>query len=214
MNSILSYPDRGHYGSSNYRGNCSGFLIKDILNYYKPKNFLECFAGSGTGFDVAIELGYTNSIHLDLNERFGNFNLLVDELPRGADLVFSHPPYWDIIKYSGKNNVWGRDVHKDDLSHVRNYEEFIRKLDLINKKIYESINEGGRHVILIGDVRKNGRYYSIIKDMTWYGELEAHLIKMQYNTKSKNKKYTNYNFIPIVHEHVLVFRKTSTNVFV
>lgn len=100
MNSILSYPIRGPYGNSNYRGNCSGYLIRDILNYYRPTNFLECFAGSGTGFDVARELGYTNSIHLDLNDQFGNFNLLTDELPQGADLVFSHPPYWDIIMNS------------------------------------------------------------------------------------------------------------------
>src|SRR5699024_8409951 len=96
MNSVLSYPTRGPYGQSSYRGNCSGYLIRDILNFYKPNNFLECFAGSGTGFDVAKEMGYTNSIHLDLNNRFGNFNLLTDELPKGADLVFSHPPYWDI----------------------------------------------------------------------------------------------------------------------
>lgn len=207
MNSILSYPIRGPYGSSSYPGNCTGYLIRDILNYYRPRNFLECFAGSGTGFDVARELGYTNSIHLDLNDRFGNFNLLTDALPKGANLVFSHPPYWDIIHYSGKNNVWGNEPHEGDLSHVRNYEEFIKKLDVINEKIYESINPGGRHVILIGDVRKNGKYYSIIKDMNWYGHLEAHLIKVQHNTGSKNKKYTSNNFIPIVHEHLLIFTK-------
>lgn len=207
MNSVLSYPIRGPYGKSNYRGNCSGYLIRDILKYYRPRNFLECFAGSGTGLDVARELGYTNSIHLDLNDQFGNFNLLKDKIPQGADLVFSHPPYWDIIQYSGKNNIWGNEQHMDDLSHVHNYEEFIHKLDLINNKIFESISPNGRHVILIGDVRKKGVYYSILKDMTWFGELEAHLIKIQHNTKSRNKRYVNNNFIPIVHEHLLVFKK-------
>lgn len=210
--SILSYPYRGPYGDANYRGNCSGLLIKDILMYYRPKNFLECFAGSGTGFEVARELGYRNSIHLDLNKRFGNFNLLTDELPKGADLVFSHPPYWDIIKYSGKKNVWGEKPHKDDLSHIQDYEEFINKLNIINKKIYESIKLGGRHVILIGDIRKRGKYYSIIKDMKWYGELEAHLIKVQHNTKSMSKKYANNNFIPIAHEHLLVFMKSNNRI--
>lgn len=207
MNSILSYPSRGPYGKSYYRGNCSGYLIRDILNHYRPKNFLECFAGGGTGFDVARELGYTNSIHLDLNERFGNFNLLTDEIPYGADLVFSHPPYWNIIQYSGKNNVWGDKSHKDDLSHIHNYDEFVHKLNVINKKIYDSIATGGRHAFLIGDVRRKGKYYSIIKDMAWFGELEAHLIKVQHNTRSSNKRYSNYNFIPIAHEHLLVFKK-------
>lgn len=207
MKSILSYPNRGPYGDSSYRGNCTGYLIKDILLYYKPKKFLECFAGSGTGYDVARSLGYIDSVHLDLNDRFGNFNLLTDKLPQGFDLVFSHPPYWNIIKYSGKNNVWGNKPHKDDLSHIENYEEFIQKLNIINKKIYQSLLPGGRHVILIGDVRKRGKYYSLIKDMEWYGEIEAHLIKVQHNTRSQHKKYANNNFIPISHEHVLVFRK-------
>src|SRR5690606_33410777 len=102
------------YGNSSYRGNCSGYVIRDLLLHFKPKNFLECFAGGGSGYDAAIELGYTNSIHLDLNNRFGNFNILEDPLPAGADLVFSHPPYWNIIKYSGKNNVWGNKIHEDD----------------------------------------------------------------------------------------------------
>lgn len=103
--------------------------------------------------------------------------------------------------------MWGKEPHKDDLSHIRDYEEFIQKLNLINKKVYGSLNTGGRHVILIGDVRKKGKYYSIIKDMTWYGELEAHLIKAQHNTRGQSKKYTRYNFIPIAHEHIMVFVK-------
>src|SRR5690625_7055862 len=48
INSILSYPSRGPYGKSYYRGNCTGYIIRDLLLYYKPKKFLECFAGGGT----------------------------------------------------------------------------------------------------------------------------------------------------------------------
>lgn len=210
LNSILSYPIRGYYGKSSYRGNCTGYIIKDLLEFYKPKFFLECFAGGGTGFDVAKELGI-KSIHLDLNEEFGSFNILTDELPEGADFVFSHPPYWDIVKYSGKGNVWGDKIHKDDLSHIKDYEEFIGKLNIVNKKIFDSIKLGGRHAILIGDIRKKGKYYSIIKDMLWFGELEAHLIKVQHNTKSQNKKYSNCNFIPIAHEHLLIFKKNKND---
>lgn len=175
--------------------------------FYRPKYFLECFAGGGTGYDVAKELGITNSIHLDLNDRFGNFNILQDKLPQGADFVFSHPPYWNIIQYSGKGKVWGERPHEDDLSYVDNYDDFLRLLNLVNKKIYESIQVGGRHAILIGDVRRKGRYYSLIKDMKWYGMIESHMIKIQYNTSSAKKTYTNRNFIPIAHEHLLIFRK-------
>jgi len=206
LNSIISYPNRGPFGRSTYRGNCTGYLIKDLLFYYKPKNFLECFAGSGTGFDVAKAIGYKNSVHLDLNDKFGNFNMLTDTLPQNYEFIFSHPPYWNIVKYSGTGNVWGNKIHKDDISHIENYDIFITKLDTINKKVYDSLPKGGRHAILLGDVRKKGKYYSIIKDMKWYGELESHLIKIQHNMNSLKKVYNN-NFIPIMHEHLLVFKK-------
>lgn len=96
-----------------------------------------------------------------------------------------------------------------NLSNVMSYEEFIQKLDKVNAKIYQSLLNGGRHAFLVGDVRKKGRYYSIIKDMTWFGDLESHIIKTQHNTESGNKRYANNNFIPIVHEHLLVFKKNE-----
>lgn len=210
MQSIISYEDRGPYGDSSYRGNCSGFVIKDlILQFFpntKPKKFIEIFSGGGTGKDVARELGIRNSIHLDLNN---GWNALKDEIPSGADFIFSHPPYWNIIKYEKQRNSY----NQSDLSNDMPYEEFIRKLDLVNEKIYCSLVNGGRHVTLIGDVRKQGKYYSIIKDMKWFGELETHIIKAQHNCVSDSRIYRNNSFIPIKHEHILVFRKNKIWVF-
>jgi hypothetical protein len=37
LTSVVSYPDRGKYGNNKWRGNCSGYLIKDLLEWYKPK---------------------------------------------------------------------------------------------------------------------------------------------------------------------------------
>lgn len=210
MQSIVSYKDRGNYGDSKYRGNCTGYIIKDLINNYyptsKPKKFVEIFSGSGTGKDVAKELNITNSLHLDLNN---GWDALIDEIPTGSDFIFSHPPYWDIISYESQRNSYS----KNDLSNQMPYEEFIEKLNIVNEKIYHSLLYGGRHAILIGDVRKQGKYYSIIKDMDWYGELESHIIKIQYNCISDNKIYSNNNFIPIKHEHLLVFRKNKVWLF-
>jgi hypothetical protein len=128
----------------------------------------------------------------------------VDDIPTGSDFIFSHPPYWDIIKYSG--NMFPEE-YSNDLSLKMDYEEFIKKLDIVLAKIYQSLLNGGRHAILVGDVRKQGKYYSIVKDMTWIGECEAHLIKVQHNTSCEKKIYTNRNFIPICHEHLLIFKK-------
>lgn len=201
VNSILSYKIRGKWGKSSYRGNCSGYVIKDLLEFFRPQKFVEVFSGGGTGKDVAQELGITNSVHLDLNN---GWNALVDEIPTGSDFVFSHPPYWDIICYQEYNGH-----HPDDLSLNMSYEEFIYKLNKVNLKIYQSLLTGGRHAFLIGDVRKKGKYYSIIKDMAWFGDLEVHIIKQQHNTFSSRKTYANNNFIPIAHEHLLIFKKNA-----
>ena len=162
---------------------------------------MKYLVGSGTGKDVAKSLNINNSIHLDL---ITGWDALVDEIPTGSDFVFSHPPYWDIIKYEHQRN----NYEKNDLSNQMSYEEFIKKLNKINAKIYCSLVNGGRHAILIGDVRKNGKYYSIIKDMDWYGDLESHIIKVQHNCISDGKNYSG-SFIPIKHEHLLVFRKNA-----
>lgn len=207
LSSIMSYKERGHFGNPKYRGNTTGKIIVDLLNYYKPKRFIEVFAGGGSGFDASKSLGYTNSIHLDLNPKWGGFNALTDEFP-GGDFYFSHPPYWNIIKYSGKGNMWGDTVHNDDLSQVASYDEFISKLNIINAKIMQALSKGGRHAFLMGDVRRKGKYYSIIKDMSYFGELEAHIIKQQHNMKSSHTSYKK-TFIPIEHEHLLIFRKEA-----
>lgn len=158
------------------------------------------------GQDVAKELNITNSLHLDLNN---GWDALIDEIPTGSDFIFSHPPYWDIISYESQRNLYS----ENDLSNTMPYEEFIQKLNIVNEKIYHSLLYGGRHAILIGDVRKQGKYYSIIKDMDWFGDLESHIIKIQHNCVSDNKVYSNKNFIPIKHEHLLVFKKNRVWLF-
>lgn len=208
--SVVSYPERGPYGKTNYRGNCTGEIIKDLLTFYKPTKWLECYAGSGTGLDVAKSLGITNSVHLDLNPQFGGFDLLTDEFPTGYDFCFSHPPYWTMIPYSNfEYKLPTNEPHQNDISHTESYEDFIKQLDKINLKVYQSLVNGGRHALLISDIKKNGKYYSPFKDMQFYGDLESHVVKVQHNTYSSRKNYANYNFIPIAHENLIVLKKNS-----
>lgn len=52
MNSIVNYSSRGPYGNSSYRGNCTGYIIKDLITQFyptsKPQKFVEIFSGGGT----------------------------------------------------------------------------------------------------------------------------------------------------------------------
>ena len=60
---------------------------------------------------------------------------------------------------------------------------------------------------------KIGKYYSIIKDTDWFGDLESHIIKVQNNCLTDNKFYKNNSFIPIKHEHLLIFKKNKIWIF-
>ena len=48
MQSIISYKDRGPFGNPTYRGNCSGYVIKDLIQHFypssKPRKFIEIFS--------------------------------------------------------------------------------------------------------------------------------------------------------------------------
>ena len=103
--SILSFPDRGPWGKSSWRGNCSGHIYKSLFEQLKPAVFVDPMVGGGTSVEVAREMGI-QAHGLDLHS---GFNVLRDSIlakvGKPADLVVSHPPYGAMIVYSG--NVWG-----------------------------------------------------------------------------------------------------------
>lgn len=104
----------------------------------------------------------------------GNWNALKNDVEDSADLIFFHPPYHDIIHYSG--NMWGKP-HPDDLSRCENYEDFLEKLNLCIRKFYMALRKDGRLAVLVGDIRSKGQFYSIQHDMMRMGDFESFLVK-------------------------------------
>lgn len=54
--SIHSTVNRGPWGASSYRGNCDGYLIKDLLQFFGARKVLDPMTGSGTCRDVCQDL--------------------------------------------------------------------------------------------------------------------------------------------------------------
>src|SRR5271163_2588418 len=129
--SILSFPDRGPWGNPGYRGNCSGHVYREIFAALRPRVFTDPMVGSGTSVEVARELGI-EAHGLDLHS---GFNILKDRIAEAvgkpSDLVLSHPPYHNIVVYSGR--VWGTEAHPDDLSRCADEDEFLDKLTIALK---------------------------------------------------------------------------------
>lgn len=202
-NSIASYPQRGPYGKASYRGNTTGYLIRDYLEFVHPdKRILFCdpCEGGGTARDAAREMGI-RYLGLDLKN---GFNILEHDLgtragePIGS--VFFHPPYWGMVKYSDRD---------EDLSNAANLHEFLEKVQLACMNIYDAISPLGHYGILIGNWRRNGYYYplaSLVETMI-PGKLREEIIKVQHNTTSSRRRYTNRDFIPIMHEKLLIYQK-------
>lgn len=57
MNSVISFPEKGPYGSASYRGNCSGYVQKSLFEQFKSKEVCVPMAGSFTTKDVCDEMG-------------------------------------------------------------------------------------------------------------------------------------------------------------
>ena len=213
---VLSFPDRGPWGDSKYRGNCSGWYQAFLIWKYKVKKFAELFAGSGTGYDVAKDMEI-NYIGADLNPlavRPGIIcvNAVTDPVPvefANADFVFMHPPYGAEIKIPYAGSMYPDPtgiLSKSDLGQMP-WDKFMVSLNQIVMRYFSAMEGGARMGILMGDVRRKG-LHSMLTDIVKPGELEQVIIKMQHNTCSGGRSYSSKNFVPIVHEYILVLKKT------
>src|SRR6516225_11116941 len=77
--------------------------------------------------------------------------------------VLSHPPYHNIVIYSG--NEQGRGAHPDDLSRCVSEDELLNKLTITLKNQRDATRAGGYYGAIIGDVRKRGVYSSYQADL-------------------------------------------------
>lgn len=213
MKSIVSYPDRGSFGNNKYRGNCSGKLIEDIIDQYRIGGLSDFMVGGGTT-EAVVKARDLRGDFADLNR---GFDMMCMDIPSRAENIFWHPPYGTMIQYSdsmyratdveARYGLSAETVRADDLSRCASWDEFIKKLNHCMLKQFAALEKGGRMFTLVGDMKKSGRLYSMICDMCKPGQLEQVIIKAQHNCWSDTQSYSNNNFVPIVHEYLLVTRK-------
>jgi hypothetical protein len=204
--SVVSYPERGPWGDPQYRGNCSGWLAKDLILRFKIQSIFDPAEGSGTIRDVVngINVHKQTSIHYEGRDLTQGWDVLTGPMPeKQFDMVWYHPPYWDIIRYSNEQK---------DLSNCATLEEFENKLNRSAERLIGALKPGGIMAILIGDKRKNGIYYPLLRTLLInpkVGELRAIITKVQHHCQSDKKDYRTNNpfLIPIKHEYCLIYQK-------
>jgi hypothetical protein len=195
LTSVVSYPNRGPWGDNRYPGNCSGYMLIDLIATYRPRSVLDPMEGGGTSREVCadMQVAYTG---FDL--RTGTDSLR-DPLGAGYELIFWHPPYHDMKIYSDDPR---------DLSRAGSLTMFQTMVRNGYRRFFESLAPGGRLVILMGDLRRQGRYEPLTVDVARLDRphLEGIIVKIQHNVSSNRTTYTG-NFVPILHETLTVFRR-------
>lgn len=206
LQSLVSYAQRENaWGSAAYRGNCDGRLFLSLLQHYKPGSVADPMLGSGTTRDVVLGLNR----HLDApieywgSDLHSGFDLQHDSLPGSYDLVWVHPPYWNIVEYG--NGV-------GDLSAVLDYAEFLGRLNVCLRRAADALKPNGRLAVLIADVRRRGTYYPLGRHVMSLdgslGELRSVIIKAQHNCRSDWKTYR-LEDPRIRHEYCVVFKRPT-----
>lgn len=223
---ILSFPERGPWGSSKWRGNFSGWIPASLIYRYDAKSVSEIFAGGGTTSDLCkdLDIPYTG---IDLNPRpvrkdIVSMDILDDsmELPDmfyTADLQMLHPPYPSINGIHYSNGMWKdtAGVTKSDIQEM----PWDKAMNCINKALlrgYTAMPSGSYQAVVVGDVRNrvNGKsmFRSMFADLAIPGELVQVLVKQQHNTvsgRNGNTYGSKRNFFLIEHEFIVVIKKPT-----
>lgn len=232
MTTHWSFPKRGDWAThdAKWRGNWSPYIPRNILLRYSLENdlVLDQFAGGGTTL-VEAKLLNRNIIGIDVNEialarcqekisfehegangkvylhkgDARNLNFIPDE---SIDLICTHPPYANIIRYS-------EDI-SEDLSLLK-VKDFLEEMKKVAAECERVLKKNKFCAVLMGDTRQKGHMIpmsfevmNIFQDAGF--RLKELIIKEQHNCKATGYWKTNsvkYNFLLIAHEYLFVFRK-------
>lgn len=230
---VWSFPDRGNWATHNpkYRGNFAPQIPRNIIEIYTVKGdwILDPMVGAGTTL-IEAKLLARNAVGMDINPqaieltktalrfkhhppseqqvKIGDARDLSFLKDNSFDLVLTHPPYMNIIKYSN-------DKILGDLSNISTLPEFCDEIEKIAKELFRILKPDKYCAILMGDTRKGKHFvplafYVMQRFLKASFVLKEDIIKVQHHcnsTKHWESKARRDKFYLIMHEHLFVFRK-------
>lgn len=125
------------------------------------------------------------------------------------DLIATHPPYFNIIKYGGQKKEEG------DLSKTRKLETYLEWIRMIAEESYRVLKPGKYCGILIGDTRIHKHFvpishYVLQMFLNAGFILKEEVVKIQHKMKTTREvwnKIKERDFLLIYHEKLFILRK-------
>ncbi len=133
------------------------------------------------------------------------------------DLVFTSPPYWDIL--SQKRSADGKDVRdygnaRKDLGKINDYQEFLSELAAVFALMLKALKPGKYCIVNVMDLRKKSTFYPLHSDladkMQSIGFIFDDLFIWDRRHEYNNMRPLGYPSVFRVnkcHEYLLIFQK-------
>ncbi len=230
---VWSFPERGAWATHKptYRGNWAPQIPRNlILKYTKEGDLiLDPMVGAGTTL-IEAKLLNRNAIGIDINSQaikltkealkfevenkskqecyVGDVRKLEKIDSNYVDLIVTHPPYLNIIKYSEASLG-------SDLSNIGSLSKFLSEFEPAVKEFYRVLKPDHYCAILIGDTRRHRHYvplaFNVMSLFLKNGFIiKEDIIKIQHNCQTTprwSSAVKKYDFYLIMHEHLFIFRK-------
>ncbi len=225
--------------SEDHPATYSPTMIADFISFFTKEGdvILDPFCGIGSTL-VSCDRTKRNGIGIELNKKYakiaklrskqkvivGNSLKIQDiwkrrSLPK-VDFCISSPPYWNILQRSTGlfekiRNEKSLDVkyseHDADIGNIHNYDEFLDKVCSIYDDIYDIMEDGAYIVIIVKNIKKKGKMYTLAWDIARKlanrFELKDEKIWCQDQVSLAPFGYPFAWTSNIVHHYCLIFRK-------
>jgi len=167
LSTIWDFGKRENYaGDPHFYGNAPTQIVEQcILRLSKEGDLiLDPMAGSGTTIDVCKMFNrhcIAYDLHPERNDILKNDSINIPLKDNSVDMVFLHPPYLNMVKYS---------CEKNDLSN-KSLNEFLQSIRRVLEESQRVLKKDRYICILIGDLIQKGRFIPLTRKIANISEL-------------------------------------------
>jgi DNA modification methylase len=236
---VINERDKSGKHSGYYHGNFVPQIPRQLILRYSKKDdvVLDPFVGSGTtafeaetlkrnfiGIDIQGNLTKEIETKLDSKDIFFELitgdstsekvfdkvkNRLAEHKRKNVQLVILHPPYHDIIKFSG---------YKEDLSNVCSLREFLDKFGEVVKNSVRVLEKGRYLAIVIGDKYSQSKwiplgFYCMYEANKLGLTLKSIVVKNMEGNRGKHNQQAIWKYRALAndyyifkHEYIFIFK--------